>query len=242
MNLRLRLDSHCSSVSSSSRPPGELPAQVTRMSIFPNLSRVWSTQRATSSGRLMSPARGTIVRPDSCSISRAAASSGPAVRAVMTTSAPSPASCRATCRPMPLLAPVTKATLSVSSRSNRALLVVRVGSWPGWYFKYRRTGSQGCAADRRPCPSVLGVQAPAQYAPGADAEHLVVEEGHHLLAAAQERLGFSAYLDPAHPPGVHGGDVVDHEGDSRIREHVAPLLPLGEAVTADVDRVLVRVV
>src|SRR6266853_2064962 len=30
--LRLRLDIHCSSVRSSSRPPGELPAQVTKMS------------------------------------------------------------------------------------------------------------------------------------------------------------------------------------------------------------------
>src|SRR5690348_4366954 len=117
MNLRLRLDIHCSSVRSSSRPPGELPAQVTRMSILPKRSRVTSTQRWTCSVTLMSPASGSTVRPVAAAIFSAAASSGPAVLAVMTTSQPSRARNSATQRPMPLLAPVTKATLPSSRRS-----------------------------------------------------------------------------------------------------------------------------
>src|SRR5690242_6045176 len=117
MNLRLRLDIHCSSVRSSSRPPGELPAQVTRMSILPKRSRVASTQRWTCSVTLMSPASGSTARPVAAAIFSAAASSGPAVLAVMATSQPSRASNSATQRPMPLLAPVTKATLPSSRRS-----------------------------------------------------------------------------------------------------------------------------
>src|SRR5271163_1441731 len=117
MNFRLRLAIHCSSVRSSSRPPGELPAQVTRISMAPNRSRVASTQRWTSAVMLMSPASGSTARPVSAAILPAAASSGPAVRAVMTTSQPSRARCSATQRPIPLLAPVTKATFPSSRRS-----------------------------------------------------------------------------------------------------------------------------
>src|SRR5580704_12359094 len=117
MNFRLRLAIHCSSVRSSSRPPGELPAQVTRISMAPNRSRVASTQRWTSAVTLMSPASGSTARPVSAAILPAAASSGPAVRAVMTTSQPSRARCSATQRPIPLLAPVTKATFPSSRRS-----------------------------------------------------------------------------------------------------------------------------
>src|SRR5215475_13433567 len=118
MNLRLRLDIHWSSVRSSSNPPGELPAQVTRMSIFPKRASVASTQRWTSAMTLMSPAIGTMACPVAAAICFAAVSSGSAVRAVMTTSAPSCARCSATARPMPLLAPVTKATFPPSCRSN----------------------------------------------------------------------------------------------------------------------------
>src|SRR5215469_14256793 len=65
----------------------------------------------------MSPAIGTTVRPVSAAICFAVAASGSAVRAVITTSAPSCASCSATARPIPLLAPVTKATFPASCRS-----------------------------------------------------------------------------------------------------------------------------
>src|SRR5262249_30169242 len=118
MNLRLRLDIHWSSVRSSSNPPGELPAQVTRMSIFPKRASVASTQRWTSAMTLMSPAIGTMACPVAAAICFAAVSSGSAVPAVMATSAPSCARCSATARPMPLLAPVTKATFPPSCRSN----------------------------------------------------------------------------------------------------------------------------
>src|SRR5579862_1422474 len=117
MYFRFRLDIYLSSVRSSSSPPGELPAQVTRMSMAPNRSRVTSTQRWTSAITLMSPASGSTARPVSAAIFSAADSSGSAFRAVMTTSAPSRARNSATQRPMPLLAPVTKATFPSSCRS-----------------------------------------------------------------------------------------------------------------------------
>src|SRR5438132_7924551 len=117
MNFKLRLESQCSSVSSSSRPPGELPAQVTRMSIWPKRPRVSFTQRSTSSALLVSPASATMVRPVLAAISLATCANGPAVLAVITMSAPSEASCSATALPMPLLAPVTNAILPVNPRS-----------------------------------------------------------------------------------------------------------------------------
>jgi hypothetical protein len=96
MNFRLRLASHWSSVRFSSSPPGELPAQVTRMSMCPNRSSVAMTQRSTSSVTLMSPAIGTIARPVSDAICAAVCSSGSALRAVITTSTPSRARSSAT--------------------------------------------------------------------------------------------------------------------------------------------------
>src|SRR5581483_10921050 len=117
MNFRFRLDIHCSSVSSSSRPPGDEPAHVTRMSMRPNFPSAAFTARSTSSLLLMSPATAITSRCVIAVISRAVSSSGCSVRAVMTTLAPSRASSSATARPMPLLAPVTSATLPVSWRS-----------------------------------------------------------------------------------------------------------------------------
>jgi hypothetical protein len=112
MNFRLRLACHSSSVSFSSRPPGELPAQVTRMSIAPKRSIVWSTVRLTWSASLMSPGKPTMSPPVCSASSRAACSSRSASRAVIATRHPSSASWRATSRPIPMLPPVTKATLS----------------------------------------------------------------------------------------------------------------------------------
>src|SRR3954452_4222566 len=60
-------------------------------------------------------------------------SSDSVLRAPATTCAPSPASSRATARPMPLLAPVTTATLPVSSRSIGATL--RPARTPGYPLK-----------------------------------------------------------------------------------------------------------
>src|SRR3712207_3439441 len=64
MNFRFRLLNHSSSVKFSRRPPGELPAQVTRISILPKELTVSSTARSTSSGLLMSPAIGIIFRSE----------------------------------------------------------------------------------------------------------------------------------------------------------------------------------
>src|SRR5260221_2164077 len=117
MNFRFRLAIHCSSVRSSRTPPGELPAHVTRMSMRPNFFSVALTHRSTSSLLLMSPAMPMTSVPLIAAISLAATCSGSSLRAVRTTFAPSLASPSATARPIPLLAPVTKATLSLRLRS-----------------------------------------------------------------------------------------------------------------------------
>ena len=84
------------------------PTLLTSTSSRPCCSTAWSTSRAGPSGSIRSTAKGsTPSRP----------SRGATVRAPATTSAPSAASSRATARPMPLLAPVTTATLPASSRS-----------------------------------------------------------------------------------------------------------------------------
>src|SRR4028119_2471849 len=116
MNFKFRLLNHSSSVRSSRSPPGELPAQVTRMSIFPKVSTVSATARSTSSGLLMSPAIGIIFWPVFSDSSRAVCSSISLPRAVTTTVHPSSASTRAHSFPIPLLAPVMKATEPSSSR------------------------------------------------------------------------------------------------------------------------------
>src|SRR5918998_3955901 len=110
MNFKFRLLNHSSSVRSSRRPPGELPAQVTRMSILPKESTASETARSTSSGLLMSPAIGIIFWPVPSASSCAASSSSSWPRAVMTTTHPSSASTRAHSLPMPLLPPVMKTT------------------------------------------------------------------------------------------------------------------------------------
>src|SRR5438034_11408847 len=65
----------------------------------------------------VSQTMGTTLRPDACASAAAAACNGPSVRAQMAMSQPSIASWRAIARPMPRLAPVMMAFLSVSCRS-----------------------------------------------------------------------------------------------------------------------------
>src|SRR5919112_4110919 len=120
MNFRFRLLNHSSSVRFSRSPPGELPAQVTRMSILPKVSTVSATARSTSSGLLMSPAIGIIFWPVLSESPRAVSSSNSFPRAVTTTVQPSSASTRAHSLPIPLLAPVIKATEPSSSRFIRS--------------------------------------------------------------------------------------------------------------------------
>src|SRR5919206_3566211 len=123
MNFRFRLLSHSSSVRFSSRPPGELPAQVMAMSMRPKRSIVSATARSTSLVRVMSPwmPRTRSPPPSSCT---ARSSTAPS-RAVIATAAPSSTSSSAVARPMPRLAPVMNATESLSPRSIRSSSVVR---------------------------------------------------------------------------------------------------------------------
>src|SRR5215217_3588485 len=117
MNFSWRLLIHCSSVSSSSRPPGLLPAHVMRMSTCPSAAMAAFMVRSTSAWTLMSPANGSTLPPVASLSSCAALVRRPSSRAVMATSHPSSARIRAVSRPMPLLPPVTIAFKPVSPRS-----------------------------------------------------------------------------------------------------------------------------
>src|SRR4029453_11551317 len=130
MNFRFRLLNQSSSVRFSSRPPGELPAHVTRTSMRPKRSIAPETVRSTSSTTLMSPWRGSTSLPESaqsCAPVRCRSSSP---RAVIATLHPSCASRRAVALPMPLLAPVTNATAPSSPRSITPPLAGRTPAAP----------------------------------------------------------------------------------------------------------------
>src|SRR5215471_5102074 len=107
------------------RPPG-VAALFTRMSTLPRVTTVVSTMRRTDSQLVVSVGTGRIRRPVSCSSSLAASSSASRVLAQRATSTPSLASSRAMALPTPRLAPVTTATLPVSSRSIVKLLRQRL--------------------------------------------------------------------------------------------------------------------
>jgi len=62
------------------------------------------------------------------------------------------------------------------------------------------------------------------------------------FAAGREYLRDTADLDAPRPPRRHGCEVIDDEGNTRARLRIAKLLAFREAMTADVDRVLVGVV
>src|SRR2546428_24318 len=83
---------------------------------------------------------------------------------------------------------------------------------------------------------------PADDPPGADAKHLWGETPHEPLAARLQNFGHTPDLDPAGPPGVHGGHVVNHQRHPGVTAHVAELLALREVVAADIDRVRLAVV
>src|SRR4051812_39262381 len=105
------------SASLSARKPssrtGAPPTLLTRTSTAPWSSTAWATRRAGPSGAPRSTASAST--PSIAGIASM-------LRAPTTTFAPSAASVRATANPMPLLAPVTTATLSCSSRSMRPTL------------------------------------------------------------------------------------------------------------------------
>src|SRR4029079_15856663 len=117
MNLSWRLLIHWSSVSSSSSPPGLLPAQVTRMSTCPSASMAAFMVLSTSAWTLMSPANGSTLPPVASLSSSAAVVRRSSSRAVMATSHPSSARMRVVSRPIPLLPPVTTAFRPAKPRS-----------------------------------------------------------------------------------------------------------------------------
>src|SRR6476619_3736511 len=94
------------------------PALFTRISIGPPSACVaCSTALTTASGTDASAGTATTRRPLARAISSAACRSVSSVRATIATSQPSRASSSATARPMPRLAPVTRALLPLMPRS-----------------------------------------------------------------------------------------------------------------------------
>ncbi len=174
MNFRLRLDIHWSSVRSSSRPPGELPGagdqDVDRGRSGPGW-RPRSARRPRSRS-----CRRPAARPSAglggdllggCRQRLRGAGGDGDVGALA-------ASCSATARPMPLLAPVTKATFPASCRSTATpsaghrmgrhcpRIRRRRWRWPppglaGWYTKYHHSGSHQAARPHGPLMSRISV-------------------------------------------------------------------------------------
>ena len=85
-------------------------------------------------------------------------------------------------------------------------------------------------------------QAPTEDSRRCDSEHLLVESGNDVLAARGADLSLTSNLDPARPPRLDRGKVVNHKCDMRVLLHVAELLAAREIVAADVDGVLLGVV
>src|SRR5512132_690115 len=148
MNFRFRLLNQSSSVRFSSRPPGELPAHVTRMSMRPKRSIAPETVRSTSPTTLMSPWSGTTSLPVSADSSSAVRRRSSSPRAVIATLHPSCASRRAVALPMPLLAPVTNATAPSSPRSITPPLAGRAPAAPD--------DRASASRDRRPRQLAVG--------------------------------------------------------------------------------------
>src|SRR5215208_1281400 len=117
MNLRCSDAYHCSSVRSSSEPPGEEPAQVTSVSMRPKCSSAASTAASTCSVRVMSPVRPRTSPAPHALISATAWSTTTLSRATIATLQPSSAKIFAEARPMPLLPPVMN-TISPSKPSS----------------------------------------------------------------------------------------------------------------------------
>jgi hypothetical protein len=85
-------------------------------------------------------------------------------------------------------------------------------------------------------------QSPTVDSNWSDSEELVVEAGPESPSAGGMDSGLASNFDSPRPPGLDGSQVVYHESDVWVCLHVTEFLALGEAATANVDRVLVGVV
>jgi hypothetical protein len=83
---------------------------------------------------------------------------------------------------------------------------------------------------------------PGIDSPRFDPKHLVVETWVHRLPARVKHLGQTADFYAPWPPWLNRCEVINDEGDLRVLVNVAPLFPFGEVMSADVDRVVLRVV
>src|SRR3954447_7234269 len=108
--LMSKIRSHSSSLTSAAGPTGcSTPALLNAMSSRPNASNVWSSAALTS-WPLVTSHRTTSTRPPWSSISPAVSRLPCSDTSATTTVAPADAKATAVARPIPLAAPVTKAT------------------------------------------------------------------------------------------------------------------------------------
>src|SRR3954454_16857558 len=129
VKLSVSASSHCSS--EASLPNGRLPpALLTRISTAPSASVAAQAICAGASGSMKSAAITAGRVPPAASISSPSSSSAASRRAVTASRAPSWASARAIPRPMPLLAPVTSAPRSFSSRSMAVIVLAAAYAHP----------------------------------------------------------------------------------------------------------------
>ena len=105
-----------SGVPSSVLPPPAVPALLTRMSIAPNSPNVSSTSFWRSASSIRSATTASARAPPRSPSSPAACRSSSSLREQIETLHPSSTSASEMPRPMPLLPPVTMATLPSSSR------------------------------------------------------------------------------------------------------------------------------
>src|SRR5579859_1359470 len=149
-------------------------ALQTRMSTAPKAVRAASASRSMSSSRSMSqaaPLAMTAPSPNSVLSSTAVRSHSSLLRLEMTTRAPCRASSRATPRPIPLVAPVTTATLPVKSKA-----VIVSGGPGGARFHGDRLDRPGDVVRLQPGQEVSGRPL-----------HVRRHQGVHALDVAGER-------------------------------------------------------
>ncbi|SNQ49840.1 exported hypothetical protein [Frankia canadensis] len=146
---------------------------LTRMSTPPSRATVSSTSARTDSSTPVSVGTAWTTRPWRCATSSAARRSRSAERAARTRSTPSAASACATASPIPWLAPVTMARLSVRPRSMVPLSgqpEMVEAAWNSGVFRTAGAYARESAAQARGCFPGRPVPEQESDAPDVDAE------------------------------------------------------------------------